>query len=131
MDDAINHISCFLILFFNVTILCTFLRSFFRPDHEPIDLQLDYWTADASSNPNNPDYSQKELKRGIDHSSSRSDSKRDFGIRSSNSENMGGGKASIKTSVWFMKVMKLGLISDQQPTFTMHYWLKEKKQKSK
>ena len=106
---------------------------FFRPDHEPIDLQLDYWTADASSNPNNPDHSQKELnKRGIDHSSSRSDSKRDFGIRSSNSEmSAGGGKASIKTSVWFMKVMKLGLISDQQPTFTMHYWLKEKKQKSK
>lgn len=103
-----------------------------RPDHEPIDLQLDYWTADASSNPNNPDHSQKELnKRGIDHSSSRSDSKRDFGIRSSNSEmSAGGGKASIKTSVWFMKVMKLGLISDQQPTFTMHYWLKEKKQKT-
>lgn len=102
------------------------MHLFYRPDHEPIDLQLDYWT--ESSNPNNPDQ-LKDLKR-TDHSSSRSDSKRDFGIRSSSEQSAGGGKASIKTSVWYMKVMKLG-ISDQLPTFTMHYWLKEKKQKSK
>ena len=108
---------------------------YFRPDHEPIDLQLDYWTAEASVNPNIPgsgfvsgqgnDKSGSQMPKRTDHSTSRSESKRDFGR---NSE-MGGGKASIKTSVWFMKVMKLG-ISDQ-PTFTMHYWLKEKKQKSK
>ena len=67
-----------------------------------------------------------QLSKRADHSTSRSDSKRDFGRNS----DLSGGKASIKTSVWFMKVMKLGSISDQ-PTFTMHYWLKEKKQKSK
>jgi hypothetical protein len=33
-----------------------------------------------------------------------------------------------------MQVMKLGVANTsagEQPTFTMHYWLKEKKQKSK
>ena len=50
------------------------------------------------------------------------------------SDSQGGGKASIKTSIWFMQVMKLGVANTsagEQPTFTMHYWLKEKKQKSK
>ena len=64
-----------------------------------------------------------------DHSTSRSEARRDFGRGSE----QGGGKASIKTSVWFMQVMKLGVAntSADQQTFTMHYWLKEKKQKSK
>ncbi len=113
-----------------------------RPDVEPIDLQLDYWTVEGS-NPGSSApgpgsaaglassvSSMTSSGKRMDHSSSRSDSRREFG-RSSES---GGGKASIKTSVWFMQVIKPFLPvtgSGEQPTFTMHYWLKEKKQKSK
>ena len=70
-------------------------------------------------------------KRNADHSSSRSDTKREFGR---GSDSQGGGKSSIKTTIWFMQVMKLGVANTsagEQPTFAMHYWLKEKKQKSK
>jgi len=122
-----------------------------RPDVEPIDLQLDYWTADGSSiGPSGSGISGVGTgstsgvsglassvssmstggKRNADHSSSRSDSKREFGR---GSDSQGGGKSSIKTSIWFMQVMKLGVANTsagEQPTFTMHYWLKEKKQKT-
>jgi len=120
-----------------------------RPDLEPIDLQLDYWTADGlssgsggASGPGAPGSTSGGLTssvssmstggkgRNADHSSSRTDSKRDFGR---GSDSQGGGKASIKTSIWFMQVMKLGVANTsagEQPTFTMHYWLKEKKQKT-
>jgi hypothetical protein len=113
-----------------------------RPDVEPIDLQLDYWTCDGSSTgPSASDIvgglansvssmSTGGGKRNADHSSSRSDTKRDFGR---GSDSQGGGKSSIKTSIWFMQVMKLGVANTsagEQPTFAMHYWLKEKKQKT-
>ena len=77
---------------------------FFRPDLEPIDLQLDYWTADGSSS--GPSGSSGPApgptsggltssvssmsaggKRNADHSSSRTDSKRDFG-RGSDSQGL-------------------------------------------
>lgn len=102
---------------------------FSRPDLEPIDLQLDYWIADGSGSGANASGSGtgQGSRSGLE---SRSDSKREFGLGGSGSNNSG--KASIKTSVWFMQVMKLGVPSSsgEQPTFTMHYWLKEKKQKS-
>merc|ERR1712223_929886 len=124
-----------------------------RPDVDPIDLQLDYWTADGSSTgPGGSGISGVNTgstsggvvggiassvssmstggKRNADHSSSRSDTKREFGR---GSDSQGGGKSSIKTSIWFMQVMKLGVANTsagEQPTFAMHYWLKEKKQKT-
>ena len=111
---------------------------FFRNDAEPIDLQLDYWTVDSNSTGStNLSFdsgsrvssnlsSMTSSKLRSDHSSSRTDSKRD---NSKGSEV--GNKASIKTSVWFMQVNRLGVPSSEQPTFLMHYGLKEKKQKSK
>ena len=110
----------------------------FRNDAEPIDLQLDYWTVDSNSTGStNLSFdsgsrvssnlsSMTSSKLRSDHSSSRTDSKRD---NSKGSEV--GNKASIKTSVWFMQVNRLGVPSSEQPTFLMHYGLKEKKQKSK
>jgi hypothetical protein len=43
----------------------------------------------------------------------------------------GGAKASIKTSIWRMQIHRLGVQSvADQPTFSMQYWLKEKKSKA-
>ena len=108
---------------------------FFRIDAEPIDLQLDYWTVDPSGSANlssgpgsGVSSSAVTIKLRSDHSSSRTESKKES---SKASEVGGGNKASIKTSVWFMQVLRLGVPSSEQPTFNMHYGLKEKKQKSK
>ena len=113
-----------------------------RSDAEPIDLQLDYWTVGdpaVGSMSGQDDRSERSSglsslsgsvsKRSGLEGSLRSDSRKGGG----GGGEAGGGKASIKTSIWFMQVLRLGVPSNsgEQPTFAMHYWLKEKKQKSK
>jgi hypothetical protein len=111
-----------------------------RIDAEAIDLQLDYWTMDSSASgstnlssagsgvSSNLTSMTSSKLRGSDHSSSRTESKREGG---KGSEVAGGGnKASIKTSFWFLQVLRLGVPSNDQPNFNMHYGLKEKKQKT-
>ena len=92
---AINFIFCTFFPNFYKSIIFNILLFNFRPDLEPIDLQLDYWTADGSSSgpggtsgPGAPGSTSGGLTssvssmstggkgRNADHSSSRTDSKR-------------------------------------------------------
>ena len=93
-----------------------------------MDLQLDYWMLlskdekESSSSvvglgglANIVDSSQKPESRKSVPGSGYGD---------------GGSKASIKTSIWRMQIQRLGVQSvSDQPTFSMQYWLKEKKSK--
>lgn len=99
-------------------------------------MQLDYWTTDQAgpgSGSSNftvsgiPGSSEKPGMPSGKRGSEVREPKRESGKSGSET-----GKASIKTSVWFMQVLRLGsgLEINQAATFTMHYWLKEKKQKS-
>ena len=95
-----------------------------------MDLQLDYWMMlskdekESSSSvvglgglANIVDSSQKPESRKSVPGSGYGD---------------GGSKASIKTSIWRMQIQRLGVQSvSDQPTFSMQYWLKEKKSKGK
>ena len=91
-----------------------------------MDLQLDYWMISSKE--------EKELGvvslgglGSIGDSGQKSESKRG-GTGSGYGDS--GAKASIKTSIWRMQIHRLGVQSiADQPTFSMQYWLKEKKSK--
>ena len=91
-----------------------------------MDLQLDYWMISSKE--------EKELGvvslgglGSIGDSGQKSESKRG-GAGSGYGDS--GAKASIKTSIWRMQIHRLGVQSiADQPTFSMQYWLKEKKSK--
>ena len=123
---------CPIILLF----LC-FKRSEFS---EPMDLQLDYWMV-SSKEDKEPGSSSGvvvglsglgSLTGGGD-SGQKSESKRSGGASGGGSSGGDtGSKASIKSSIWRMQIHRLGVLSSStadQPTFSMQYWLKEKKSK--
>ena len=93
-----------------------------------MDLQLDYWMITSKDD--------KDIGSGvvslsglgsIGDSSQKSEAKRG-GAGSAYGDS--GAKASIKTSIWRMQIHRLGVQSvADQPTFSMQYWLKEKKSK--
>lgn len=119
---------------------------------EPVDLQLDFWTvgdaglgfntsglgglsgsgiSGVSSSVSGMSGSSLASVKRQDHTA-RSDFSSKRGGGSSSEAAGGGAKASIKTSIWFMQVLRLGVANStgDQPTFSMHYWIKEKKQKT-
>ena len=93
-----------------------------------MDLQLDYWMMSSKD--------EKEASSGvvslsglgnIGDSGQKSEFKKS-GPGSGYGDS--GAKASIKTSIWRMQIQRLGVQSvSDQPTFSMQYWLKEKKSK--
>ena len=95
-----------------------------------MDLQLDYWVMSYKD--------EKESSSGVVSlgglgsigDSSQKPEFRKSGIGSGYGDC--GTKASIKTSIWRMQIQRLGVQSvSDQPTFSMQYWLKEKKSKGK
>ena len=93
-----------------------------------MDLQLDYWMTSTKE--------EKETSSGVVSLSGLSnigDSSQKLEFKKSgpgSGYGDGGSKASIKTSIWRMQVQRLGVQSvSDQPTFSMQYWLKEKKSK--
>ena len=109
----------------NILFFFNSLRSEF---HEPMDLQLDYWTMTSRDD--------KETGSGVTGLSglvniveSQKDSRKSV---PGSCYGDSGTKASIKTSIWQMQIQRLGVQSvSDQPTFTMQYYLKEKKSKGK
>ena len=108
-----------------------------------MDLQLDYWTVaplDGSSQVSSA--GPGSLSESLDTSKSEVKGARGLSA-AAGGQGAGGGdggagsKYSIKSSIWFMQIQRLGsllsvnLQDQQQPTFSMLYRLKEKKQKSK
>jgi hypothetical protein len=94
-----------------------------------MDLQLDYWMM-LSKDEKEPSSGIVSLSGlgNIGDSSQKSDFK-----KSGPGSGYGdcGSKASIKTSIWRMQIQRLGVQSvSDQPTFSMQYWLKEKKSKA-
>lgn len=128
---------------------------------EPMDLQLDYWmvatntmvtnslAARDQNDANFGPHGESGAKSSADSSSKKgvpvSSGGGSLGVGSggilsgggSSTGTVGGSldsgaKASIKTSIWKMRVYRLGAScpAGDQPTFSMQYWLKEKKPKS-
>ena len=93
-----------------------------------MDLQLDYWMMSCKD--------EKESGSGvvglsglanIVDSSQKQDSRKSV---PGSGYGDSGTKASIKTSIWRMQIQRLGVQSvSDQPTFSMQYYLKEKKSK--
>uniref|UniRef100_A0A0K2UKU9 Phosphofurin acidic cluster sorting protein 2like [Acyrthosiphon pisum] n=2 Tax=Lepeophtheirus salmonis TaxID=72036 RepID=A0A0K2UKU9_LEPSM len=97
--------------------------------YEPIDLQLSYWITAGGGGCNVPTahVSAPGSNSGPSHGA--------FGSGGGNSYSGGSGepseqvvKSSIKTSICFMQVQRLG--HWESNTFSMQYWLKEKKPKN-
>ena len=106
---------------------CVYFRSEFV---EPMDLQLDYWMMTCKD--------EKETGSGgvgLSGLANIVDSSQKLESRKSvpgSGYGDGGTKASIKNSIWRMQIQRLGVQSvSDQPTFSMQYYLKEKKSKGK
>ena len=94
-----------------------------------MDLQLDYWMTFTKDEKESSSGVVGLIQANIVDSSQKQESRKSV---PGSGYGDSGTKASIKTSIWRMQIQRLGVQSvSDQPTFSMQYWLKEKKSKGK